>query len=356
MSTPIEMKTLQNLKFTEMLFNAAQLSDALGISRTTLHQYEKQGSVTPSEYKIGATMKKLFSWEDHKKVVQTLGSKIKKPSKKTRVFSNLKGGVGKSSLASQFAMSAAASGVKTIILDLDPQAHVTSSILGYDPNGFEDYKTLFDVIVSGTPVKEAIITPLAGSDMLSIIPANLSFSALERRLGDMKRREYQILKIVEQIESDYDLIVIDTNPAPSMVNINAFIAADELELVTITDFMSVSGLKTMFDLLSELSTDLPDDFIASVRIIPNLFDVREAISQEALGQLRKNYNEYTINTVVHRNVDIREAQKRGQAIWQYNKKSVGADDILSLTKEILYSQEASNSKTKASAIVESLKD
>lgn len=345
MNHQAEPKNLQKLKFIEMLFSAQQLSDLLGISRTTLHQYEKSGSVTPQEYMVGKTSKKLFSWANHKQVIQILGPKIKKPTNKCRVFGQLKGGSGKSTISVQTAMSAVALGLRVLILDLDAQHHATFSVLGHDPNGFEDYKTLFDVVVLGAPVKEAIITPLTGSDMLSIIPANLSFSALERRLGDMKRREYQILKIVEQLKPDYDLIIIDTNPAPSMVNVNAFLAADELDLVTITDFMSVSGLKTMFDLLSELESDLPDDFVATVKIIPNLFDIREAICQEALGQLRKNYGGFTTNTVVHRNVDIREAQKRSQAIWQYNKKSVGADDILSLTREILYPQETAKAKS-----------
>ena len=98
--------------------------------------------------------------------------------------------------------------------------------------------------------------------------------------------------------------------------------------------MSVSGLRQLFSILKDLQEDF-DEFSPAIRIIPNLFDVREAMCQEALGVLRQNYSRFLTNTVVRKNVDLKEAQKSGQAVWLYNKRSSAAEDIISLTVELV---------------------
>jgi chromosome partitioning protein len=129
------------------------------------------------------------------------------------------------------------------------------------------------------------------------------------------------------------MIILDTNPSASMVNINAILAADELCIVSATDYLAVNGLKNLFSILQELEEDF--EHTPNVRIIPNLYDIRDGIAQESLGFLRKEYKEYTTKVVVRKNTDIREAQKLGQVIWQFNKKSAGSEDIMELTKELI---------------------
>ena len=106
-----------------------------------------------------------------------------------------------------------------------------------------------------------------------------------------------------------------------------------------TDFLSVSGLRQLFSILKDLQEDF-EDFSPVVRVIPNLFDVREAICQEALGVMRQNYGKFLTNTVIRKNVDLKEAQNSGQAVWVYNKRSSAAEDIISLTNELIVESEA----------------
>lgn len=321
-------KPTNNGAFGEAKFTIAELSELFEISRSTLYQFDKDEIIVGQLVPSGTTQKKLYGWVDVEKLARKLREKIKSPKEnKVKVFANLKGGVGKSSLASQFAMRASSGGLKTLLVDLDPQAHATLAV-GYEID--DDTPTIMEAMINKVPLSAIIkhVTPLLG-----LIPASLGLSALEMRLFQMSKREQRLSELFREIRSEWDLIVVDTNPSASIVNVNAILAADELCIVTATDFLSVTGLKKLFSILKELEEDF--DTVPNVRIIPNLFDVRDGIAQESLGLLRQHYGRFLTNTVVRKNTDIKEAQKAAQSICQYSRKSTGAEDVSSLTNELL---------------------
>lgn len=322
------MTTTTSGAFGEARFTIAELSELFEVSRSTLYQLDKDGVITGQLVPSGSTQKKIYGWSDIENLAGKLRERAKLPREnKVKVFANLKGGVGKSSLASQFAMRASSCGLKTLLIDLDPQAHATLAV-GYEID--DDTPTIMEALINKTPLSRVIksVTPLLG-----LVPANLGLSALEMKLFQMPKREQRLSELIREIRSDWDLIVVDTNPSASIVNVNAILAADELCIVTATDFLSVTGLKKLFSILKELEEDF--DTVPNVRIIPNLFDVRDGIAQESLGLLRQHYGKFLTNTVVRKNTDIKEAQKAAQSICQYNRKSTGAEDVSSLTNELL---------------------
>lgn len=328
-------KQLQNSPFKDVEFNMMQLSELLGISRTSLYQMEKAKVIEGRTVRSGASSKKVFGWSDLQRIVKHQPDKVTRPRDlKVKVFANLKGGVGKSSLASQVAMRASASGTRTLLIDLDPQAHA-SLALGFD-NLSEEIPTILNCMFAQSNGKKASIDDVIQmvTPFLGIIPSSLAMSSLEVKLQQDYKGAEKLKKVLEQIRDDWDLIVIDTNPSASLLNINALLAADELCVVCATDFLSVSGLRQLFQILKDLQEDF-DDFGPEIRVIPNLFDVREAIAQEALGVLRQQYGKFCCNTVVRKNVDLKEAQKLAQAVWLYKKRSPAAEDIAALTHELI---------------------
>jgi chromosome partitioning protein len=327
-------KSAGNLCFQDYQFNIKQISELLGISRAAIYQLEKNNTIKGQEVISGSSTKKMFSWDDIEIIVDRIKNKTAKPKEnKIKVFANLKGGVGKSSLASQFAMRASAMGLKTLLIDLDAQAHATLA-LGIEIN--DSCPTILNSMIGKGEDKmsiEEVIQPI--TPFLSLIPASLSLSTLEAKLHSEHRRVEKLQIMLDKIRDQWDLIVIDTNPSASVLNINALLAADELCVVCATDFLSVTGLKQLFEIIKDLQEDF-SSFGPSVRVIPNLFDVREAIAQESLGVLRQSYRTMLTNTVVRKNVDLKEAQKEAQAVWLYNRKSPAAEDIIALTNELIY--------------------
>ena len=152
-------------------------------------------------------------------------------------------------------------------------------------------------------------------------------------LPTLAKREERIGPLLRSIRDDWDIIVVDTAPYASLVTINAILAADELCTVASTEYLAVAGLKKLFRIMRDLQEQF--DHSPSVRIIPNLFDVREGHAQEALGVLRQNSGEFLTSTVVRRNVDLQDASKRSHAVWLYNRSATGAEDIGTLTTELI---------------------
>ena len=321
-------KETAQISFSDLKFTAAQLAELFGVSKTIMVDLERDGLIKGQSVPFGKGEKKIYDWQDLVATAQRFSSRVVKPiNNKVKVFANLKGGVGKSTIASQVAMRASMSGVKTLLIDIDPQAHATLA-LGVTLE--ENDLTMRDIIIDRVPIKSVVkkITPL-----LSVIPANLGLSTLEMELFPQTNREQKIPKAIIEFRDEWDLIVIDTNPSASVVNISAILAADELCVVAATDFLSVTGLKKLFTILEDLQKEY--DAGPEVRIIPNLFDVRDGISQESIGTLRKYYGDFLTNTVVRKNTALKEAQKLAQAIWQYDRKSSGSEDIEILTRELL---------------------
>jgi chromosome partitioning protein len=323
--------------FENYQFNIKQISELLGVSRAAIYQLEKADAIKGHEVVSGNSTKKLFSWEDIAVIVERSKNKPLKPKEnKIKVFANLKGGVGKSSLASQFAMRASAIGLKTLLIDLDAQAHASLAV-GFEAS--DSCLTILNCLVGKGEDRvdiERVIQTI--TPFLSLIPASLSLSTLEAKLHSENRKVEKLQRLLNQVRDDWDLIVIDTNPSASLLNINALIAADELCVVCATDFLSVTGLKQLFEIMTDLQEDF-DDFGPTISVIPNLFDVREAIAQESLGVLRQSYRKVITNTVVRKNVDMKEAQKEAQAVWLYNRKSPAAEDIIALTDELIREDE-----------------
>jgi len=73
-----------------------------------------------------------------------------------------------------------------------------------------------------------------------------------------------------------------------------------------------------------------------VRIVPNMYDAREVISQEVLGELRAQFPDNCTNAVINRSADLNEATKRRTTVWDVNSKGVAAQDMNTLTEELVF--------------------
>lgn len=327
---PVKRVEAKPIPFIEMKFTMAQLCELLGVAKTSIYNLEKEGFIKSEMEPYGSGERKIYNWTEFSKIAGKFRNRIQKPlANKIKVFANLKGGVGKSTLATQIAMTGASWGMKVLAIDLDPQANMTMGLAGLSL-AREDHLTIRDTLIEKEPIDKVtkILTPL-----LYLIPANLSLSSLERKLQSENNRDRKLKILLDEVKNQYDLIIIDTSPAASLVNVNAFVAADEICVVSATEYLSTSGLTSFFELLEDLQNDFGIE--PSVRIIPNQFDVRNGMDQESLGLLRRDWSEFLVNSVIRKNVDVREAHKLRQSLWIYKKSSTASEDVILLAKELL---------------------
>lgn len=270
-----------------------------------------------------------YSIQDSQSVIDSVSPK-KVIKKKVHAFYNFKGGTGKTSVCYQVAAHLAIMGYKTLVLDTDPQAHLTSS-LGVE--GFEKKETLYDCIVKGKNVEDVIVKVFP---KLSVIPSNLSLTRLEPELNNMARREERLSILMQNIAKDYEFILVDTNPTISVLNRNVIVFSDCLNIVAETQPFSLMGLKYLNEDLQKFYTQMQLEK-RLMNVIPNKYEDRSSNSAEAMAILKKYYGKYLKpDFAVRKSEEIINSSKMAKPLSFFVKKnSIALEDILELTKYII---------------------
>jgi chromosome partitioning protein len=220
-------------------------------------------------------------------------------------------------------------GHRVLLIDLDSQGHSTQN-LGYSGDKVE--RTLYDVLVDRVPLSDVILhTPLAELDL---VPSNLGMTTVDLALMPMAAREHRLKRALETVSDRYEFVVMDAPPSFGLLNLNALIAADDLLVPVLPDFLSFHGLKLLFETLGQLEDDL-DHTLRRIVIILNHFNPTTRIAREARGALKSHYPEFLAGTIVRQCTKFAQASSEGIPISAYAPSSRGARDIDALVDEII---------------------
>ncbi len=246
-----------------------------------------------------------------------------------QLFLNFKGGTGKTSLSSSYAYRLAELGYRVLLVDLDSQGHATKC-LGYEGEDFD--QTLLDVLVRKTPITEVLQhTPLPNLDF---VPSNLSMSTVDLALMPMAGREFKLRNALKEVEERYDFVVFDAPPSFGLLNLNALMAADDLFVPVLADFLSFHGLKLLFETVQSLEEDL-QHMLENIFIVINSYNATFKLAKEAVEALKTHYPEYLMPVMVRQCTKFAQASSEGVPVFVYDPDSKGAKDIQALLTEVL---------------------
>lgn len=313
------------------LYTIGEFASLLGVSKAVIYKWEKEGKITPAHrIQRGKTMYRFYTADDIRDVRLSMGLQSPTTRRRKQLFLNFKGGTGKTVISSNYGYRLAQHGYKLLMVDLDPQGHLTKC-LGCNPESFT--KTLFDVIVNKVPIQSVIVS--TNLSTLDLIPANLGLSPIELSLTNLHAREYKLRRALADIEDAYDIIIMDAPPNIGLLNLNAILSADDLLVPVLADFLSYDGLKILFETLSEIEDEF-DFVLKNIHIFLNRYNESMNISTRTRDAIRKNYGEFICDTVIRQNTTLSDATSHGQSIFEYAANSRAAGDINKLVTEIFH--------------------
>jgi chromosome partitioning protein len=253
------------------------------------------------------------------------------PSQPMRVqlFLNFKGGTGKTSLSSSYAYRLAERGYRVLMIDLDSQGHATKC-LGKEGASFPH--TLHDVLIRKKPLAD--VTIATGMPDLALVPSNLAMSTIDLALMPLAGREFRLRKALEDVSGRYDFVVMDAPPSFGLLNLNALMAADDLIIPVLADFLSYDGLKLLFETVQGLEDDLSHQ-LEHIFIVVNAFNQTFKIAREALEALKEHYADYLLASVVRQCTKFAQASSEGCPIFAFDADSKGATDLEAVLNEVM---------------------
>lgn len=239
-------------------------------------------------------------------------------------ISNHKGGVGKTTSTINIGAGLNKLGKKILLIDLDPQANLSQSL------GVTDQ----ELNIYGALRGEYLPHPIEVIPGLDIIPSVLDLSGAEVEMSSEAGREYILKEIIEPLLPGYDYILIDSPPSLGLLTINALTASDEVLIPLQAQYLAIQGLTKLLEIIDKIQRRLNKELRVGGVFITQ-YDGRKILNRDVVDIINTHFKELVFNTKIRDNVALAEAPTQGIDIFRYNPKSNGAQDYLSLCRELV---------------------
>lgn len=239
-------------------------------------------------------------------------------------IANHKGGVGKTTSTASIGAALALNGRNVLLVDLDAQQNLSFMITQQEDPEVSVYHAL---------VKDAPLPIVNVGDSLDIVPASLDLARAEIDMATRIAREGILRDQLKKYATGYDYVLIDCPPSLGIVTTNALVASDLLYIPLTAEALPFKGLSMLEEVVGEVKRRVNPNLEIGGVFFTRYFN--RNLNKEIVNIITQKYGDRVFSTKIRENIALAEMPLTGVSIFNYDPKSNGAKDYMSLAKEII---------------------